>query len=210
MAQLCGCPLFHLKFPLLRQCRFCCRSVSSQQWRRRHRLNFCSAAKRRPEYVPNRIEKGSGYLRILDTTLRDGEQSPGASMTATQKLEIARHLRLLGVDVIDAGYPFASLGDMEAVKMIAQEVGSEMDMNGYVPVICALARCNKADIDAAWEAVRHARRPRILPFLSTSDIHLKHKLNKSREEAVAIAREMVAYARSLGCPDVEFGAEDAT
>ncbi|XP_057851321.2 2-isopropylmalate synthase B isoform X2 [Cryptomeria japonica] len=150
----------------------------------------------------------AGHVRILDTTLRDGEQSPGAAMTTNQKLQIARQLRLVGVDVIDAGYPFASPADMEAVKMIAREVGNVDD--GHVPVIAALARCNKADIDAAWEALRHARRPMIIPFISTSDIHLKHKLNMSRDQALRLASDMVAYARSLGCLQIEFAAEDAS
>nr|UMT69202.1 methylthioalkylmalate synthase-like 1 protein [Cephalotaxus hainanensis] len=204
-------PVFQLKLPSLEPVRgFGSSPINSSKQCGRERLMLCSAAKRRPEYVPNRIGE-PGYLRVFDTTLRDGEQSPGASMTPKQKLEIARQLRVLGVDVIEAGYPFASSGDMDAVKMIAQEVGNEVDEeDGYVPVICALARCNKADIDAAWEAVRHARRPRILPFLATSDIHLEHKLRKSRQQAVQIAREMVAYARSLGCPDVYFGTEDGT
>nr|UMT69203.1 methylthioalkylmalate synthase-like 2 protein [Cephalotaxus hainanensis] len=203
--------VFQLKLPSLEPIRGFGSSTISSKKCGRERLMLCSAAKRRPEYVPNTIGE-AGYLRILDTTLRDGEQSPGASMTPKQKLEIARQLRVLGVDVIEAGYPFASTGDLAAGKMPAQEVGNKVDdEDWYVPyLICAMARCNKADIDAAWEAVRHARRPRILPFLATSDIHLEHKLRKSRQQAVQIAREMVAYARSLGCPDVYFGTEDGT
>ncbi|KAL9237529.1 hypothetical protein vseg_012065 [Gypsophila vaccaria] len=168
----------------------------------------CCAQPGRPEYVPYRISDGS-YVRIFDTTLRDGEQSPGASMTPKQKLEIARQLARLGVDIIEAGFPAASNADLEAVKTIAMEVGNVVDDDGYVPVICGLSRCNKADIDAAWAAVKYAKRPRIHTFIATSEIHMKHKLNKSRDEVVEIARSMVKYARSLGCDDVEFSPEDA-
>ncbi|XP_021839739.1 2-isopropylmalate synthase A isoform X1 [Spinacia oleracea] len=170
----------------------------------------CSAASPggRPEYVPNKISDPN-YVRIFDTTLRDGEQSPGASMTPKQKLEIARHLARLGVDIIEAGFPAASNADLEAVKSIAIEVGNAVDEDGYVPVICGLSRCNKADIDAAWAAVKYAKRPRIHTFIATSEIHMEHKLNKTREEVVEIARKMVSYARSLGCDDVEFSPEDA-
>ncbi|KAK9138907.1 hypothetical protein Sjap_009501 [Stephania japonica] len=169
----------------------------------------CSAAPhRRPEYIPNRIPDPS-YVRIFDTTLRDGEQSPGATMTSKEKLDVARQLAKLGVDVIEAGFPASSKDDLEAVKMIAKEVGNTVDGDGHVPVICGLARCNRSDIDASWAAVKYAKRPRIHTFIATSDIHLNYKLKKSREEVVAIAREMVSYARSLGCDDVEFSPEDA-
>jgi len=130
-------------------------------------------------------------------------------MTSKEKLDVARQLARLGVDIIEAGFPIASPDDLEAVKNIAKEVGNHVDDDGYVPVICGLARCNKADIDASWEAVRHALRPRIHTFIATSDIHLKYKLKKSRDEVISIARDMVAYARSLGCNDVEFSPEDA-
>ncbi|XP_021751802.1 2-isopropylmalate synthase A-like [Chenopodium quinoa] len=162
----------------------------------------------RPDYIPGKISDPN-YVRIFDTTLRDGEQSPGASMTPKQKLEIARQLARLGVDIIEAGFPAASNADLEAVKTIALEVGNAVDEQGYVPVICGLSRCNKADIDAAWAAVKHAKRPRIHTFIATSEIHMEHKLNKTREEVVEIARNMVSYARSLGCEDVEFSPEDA-
>ncbi|XP_010672455.2 2-isopropylmalate synthase A isoform X1 [Beta vulgaris subsp. vulgaris] len=162
----------------------------------------------RPEYIPQRISDPN-YVRIFDTTLRDGEQSPGAAMTPKEKLEIARQLALLGVDIIEAGFPAASKSDLEAVKAIAVEVGNDVDEEGYVPVICGLSRCNKEDIDAAWEAVKYAKRPRIHTFIATSEIHMKYKLNKTREEVVDIARSMVSYARSLGCLDVEFSPEDA-
>ncbi|XP_074292013.1 2-isopropylmalate synthase A-like [Silene latifolia] len=162
----------------------------------------------RPEYHPSSISDPN-YIRIFDTTLRDGEQSPGASMTPNQKLDIARLLSRLRVDIIEAGFPAASNADLDAVKAIALEVGNAVDVDGYVPVICGLSRCNKADIDAAWEAVKCAKRPRIHTFIATSDIHLLHKLNKSRAEVIEIATSMVKYARSLGCDDVEFSPEDA-
>ncbi|XP_047330475.1 2-isopropylmalate synthase A-like [Impatiens glandulifera] len=172
----------------------------------------CSAASRsngsRPEYIPNKISDPN-YVRIFDTTLRDGEQSPGATMTSKEKLDIARQLAKLGVDIIEAGFPAASKDDLEAVKSIAKEVGNTIDENGYVPVICGLARCNKKDIDASWEAVKYAKRPRIHTFIATSEIHMKYKLKKTKEEVIEIARSMVSYARSLGCDDVEFSPEDA-
>ncbi|KAG0480441.1 hypothetical protein HPP92_011299 [Vanilla planifolia] len=172
----------------------------------------CCAVRRslssRPEYIPNRIPD-PGYVRIFDTTLRDGEQSPGATMTSEEKLAIARMLSRLGVDVIEAGFPASSPDDLEAVRSIAIEVGNSPADDGHVPVICALARCSKKDIDAAWEAVRCAQRPRVHTFIATSEIHMEHKLRKTKEEVVRMAREMVAYARSIGCPDIEFSPEDA-
>ena len=155
------------------------------------------------------------YVRIFDTTLRDGEQSPGATLTSDEKLEIARALARLGVDVIEAGFPAASPDDLEAVRRIAQEVGragsgqrsTQGDLN-QPPAICGLARANKNDIDAAWEAVKHADRPLIHTFLATSPIHMRYKLRMDPEEVVERVREMVAYARSL-CADVEFSPEDA-
>jgi 2-isopropylmalate synthase len=161
--------------------------------------------------VPNRIDDPN-YVRIFDTTLRDGEQSPGATMTSAEKLVVARQLARLGVDIIEAGFPASSPDDLDAVRSIAIEVGNPPTAGAgtaHVPVICGLSRCNRKDIDAAWEAVRHARRPRIHTFIATSEIHMQHKLRKTPEQVVAIAREMVAYARSLGCPDVEFSPEDA-
>lgn len=164
--------------------------------------------RRRPEYIPNRISDPN-YVRIFDTTLRDGEQSPGATLTSKEKLDIARQLAKLGVDIIEAGFPAASKDDFEAVKTIAKTVGNAVDDHGYVPVICGLSRCNKKDIETAWEAVKYAKRPRIHTFIATSDIHLKYKLKKSKEEVIEIARNMVRFARSLGCEDVEFSPEDA-
>jgi 2-isopropylmalate synthase len=157
----------------------------------------------------------ASYVRIFDTTLRDGEQSPGATLTSDEKLEIARALARLGVDVIEAGFPAASPDDLEAVRRIAQEVGSVeaglRPAQGELyrpPAICGLARANKNDIDAAWEAVKHADRPRIHTFLATSPIHMRYKLRMDPEEVVDRVREMVAYASTL-CSDVEFSPEDA-
>ena len=163
---------------------------------------------KRPPYIPDRIDDPL-YVRVFDTTLRDGEQSPGATMTSKEKLDIARQLAKLGVDIIEAGYPRASPDDLEAVRLIAKEVGNRVDDDGYVPVICGLARCNNGDIDAAWEGVRHALRPRVHTFLATSAIHMEYKLRKTPDEVVQIARDGVAYARSLGCEDIEFSPEDA-
>ncbi|KAM7487040.1 hypothetical protein LguiA_003049 [Lonicera macranthoides] len=173
------------------------------------RYSVSSSIRSRPEYIPHRIPDPH-YVRIFDTTLRDGEQSPGATMTAKEKLEIAKQLAKLGVDVIEAGFPASSAADLEAVKMIAREVGNARDLeDGHVPVICGLARCNAKDIEAAWEGVREAKKGRIHTFIATSEIHMKYKLKKSKDEVVEIARRTVAYARSLGCDDVEFSPEDA-
>lgn len=152
----------------------------------------------------------NSYVKIFDTTLRDGEQSPGATMTSVEKLEVARNLARLGVDIIEAGFPAASPDDLEAVRRIADEVGnpSEGEEQARVPIICGLARATKADIDQAWEAVKGAQRPRIHTFLATSEIHMRHKLNMTREQVVERVSEMVTYARSL-CEDVEFSPEDA-
>jgi 2-isopropylmalate synthase len=145
----------------------------------------------------------STHVRIFDTTLRDGEQSPGASLNSAEKLEIARHLAAMGVDIIEAGFPAASPDDLAAVRRIAEEVGKA---DG--PVICGLARAVKADIDKCWEAVQYAAKPRIHVFLSTSDIHLKYQFNLTREEALVRIREMVRYARSY-CADIEYSPMDA-
>ncbi len=140
-------------------------------------------------------------VRIFDTTLRDGEQSPGATMSTEEKLQVAEQLVRLNVDIIEAGFPAASPGDLAAVKEIARRT--------HGPAIAGLARANKSDIDAAWEAISCAERPVIHVFLASSEIHLKHKLHLDREEALQQVSAMVAYARNL-CPTVEFSAEDAT
>jgi 2-isopropylmalate synthase len=154
----------------------------------------------------------SNYVRVFDTTLRDGEQSPGATLTSAEKVEIARGLTRLGVDVIEAGFPAASPDDLEGVRRIAIEVGNtlegESELQRPIPIICGLARASKKDIDAAWEAVQHAAHPRIHTFLATSPIHMRYKLGMEPEEVVDSVREMVAYAKSY-CDDVEFSPEDA-
>ncbi len=150
-------------------------------------------------------------VRIFDTTLRDGEQSPGATLTSDEKLEVGRALARLGVDVIEAGFPAASPDDLEAVRRIATTIGSEETLgrpNPLPPIICGLSRANAKDIDRCWEAVRDARHPRIHTFIATSPIHREHKLRMSREQVLARATEMVAYASGF-CEDVEFSAEDA-
>lgn len=140
-------------------------------------------------------------IYIFDTTLRDGEQSPGISLSAREKLEIAEQLARLGVDVIEAGFPITSPGDFEAVRTIAEKIKGA--------TIAGLARAIDADIDRAWEAVKVAERPRIHTFLATSDIHMERKLKKSREEVLRMIECSVKRARSY-CPDVEFSPEDAT
>ena len=140
-------------------------------------------------------------IRIFDTTLRDGEQSPGATMTIEEKIQVAEQLVRLNVDIIEAGFPAASPGDLVAVKEIARRTRGV--------AIAGLARANTSDIDAAWEALREADRPFLHVFIATSEIHLKHKLNLYREEALRQVKSMVAYARNLA-PTVEFSAEDAT
>ena len=149
------------------------------------------------------MARDPGRVLIFDTTLRDGEQSPGASLNLEEKLAIAQQLSRLGVDIIEAGFPFASPGDFNAVQRIAASVGTA---DG--PVICGLARAAKGDIKACADAVAPAANRRIHTFIATSDIHLEHKLRKSRAEVLSIAGEMVAYARSL-VEDVEFSCEDA-
>jgi len=149
----------------------------------------------------------NNYVRIFDTTLRDGEQSPGATMTSAEKMEVARTLAKLGVDVMEAGFPAASPDDLEAVRRIAIEVGNPSD-GSRAPIICGLARAAKGDIDKAWQAVREAKYPRIHTFLATSEIHMQYKLKMDREQVLDRVVEMVTYARTL-CPDIEFSPEDA-
>jgi 2-isopropylmalate synthase len=140
-------------------------------------------------------------IKIFDTTLRDGEQSPGCTMNQQEKLRLADQLDRLGVDVIEAGFPIASDGDFESVKAIAIAVRR--------PIIAALARACQPDIERAWEALKHAAQPRIHIVLATSDIHLKYKLRITRDQCLLQARESVRFAKSL-CDDVEFSSEDAT
>lgn len=143
----------------------------------------------------------SKRIIIFDTTLRDGEQSPGINLNSFEKLEIAEQLARLGVDVIEAGFPISSPGDFEGVQNIARSVSGV--------TVCALARAIEKDITTAWDAIREAEHPRIHTFISTSDVHLKHQLRKSREEVLETAKRMVALAAGL-CDDVEFSAMDAT
>ena len=164
--------------------------------------------KRRPAYVPGHIDDPD-YVRIFDTTLRDGEQSPGATLTSQEKLEIAQMLAKLGVDIIEAGFPIASPDDFNAVKQIADTVGNQVFDDGYVPVICGLSRANERDIQVAWDAVKGAKRPRVHTFIATSPIHMETKLNKTPDQVVEIAVKAVAFTKSLGCNDIEFSPEDA-
>jgi 2-isopropylmalate synthase len=143
-------------------------------------------------------------VKIFDTTLRDGEQSPGCTMNTEEKLLVAKQLAKLGVDIIEAGFPIASEGDFEAVSKIAKSVGNLEDP----PIICGLARALKKDISTCYDAIKHAKFPRIHTFIATSDIHMEHKLKKTREQVLDITTEMVSHAKSL-CEDVEFSAEDA-
>lgn len=149
-------------------------------------------------------------VMVFDTTLRDGEQSPGATLNVEEKLEIARQLSRLGVDICEAGFPIASLGDFEAVRRIAEEVGPLTDgrQSGQPMTITGLARANREDIQRAYDAVKAAPCHRIHTFLATSDIHLKHKLKMDREQCVEQVITAVHFARSL-CDDVEFSPEDA-
>jgi len=142
---------------------------------------------------------------IFDTTLRDGEQAPGFSMNALEKLEMARQLARRNVDVIEAGFPISSDEDFEATRAVAKQVGSA----DTSPIICGLSRVALMDIDRCWEAVKYAKRPRIHTFVATSDIHLKYKLRKSRAEVLKAAVEAVKHARAY-CEDVEFSPEDAS
>jgi 2-isopropylmalate synthase len=141
---------------------------------------------------------------FFDTTLRDGEQSPGISLNRQEKLEIAHQLARLGVDVIEAGFPITSPGDFEAVQAIARA-----DLGGSNPVICGLARTSKQDIDAAWSAIKDAERPRIHTFIATSDIHIERKLQTTRDDVKGQVRAAVAQARGY-TEDVEFSPEDGS
>src|SRR4051794_35509853 len=147
---------------------------------------------------------------IFDTTLRDGEQSPGISLDQGEKLEIAEQLARLGVDVIEAGFPIASPGDFEAVQTIARAAGSgQMGAEGHRPVICGLSRTALKDIDRCWEAIERGGRPRIHIFIPTSEVHMRNKLRMPPEQVRAAAAEAVAHARRF-TEDVEFSPEDAS
>ena len=137
---------------------------------------------------------------IFDTTLRDGEQAPGCSMTLDEKLRVAAALRELRVDIIEAGFPAASPGDFESVQTIARTIEG--------PTVCGLARCNPKDIKRAWDALKDVPSPRIHVFVATSQIHREHKLQMAKEEIIRVAVDSVTLARSM-CEDVEFSPEDA-
>jgi 2-isopropylmalate synthase len=149
----------------------------------------------------NDARSEANRVKIFDTTLRDGEQSPGISLNKQEKLEIAQQLSRLGVDIIEAGFPITSPGDFESVQAIAREVEG--------PVICGLARTSAQDIEAAWSAVKDAGRPRIHTFLATSDVHIKYKLQTTREDVKGQVRAAVAQAREY-TDDVEFSPEDGS
>jgi 2-isopropylmalate synthase len=140
-------------------------------------------------------------IRIFDTTLRDGEQSPGGTLTLPEKLEVARQLEALGVDIIEAGFPVSSIGDFESVQAIASEVGGS--------TVCGLARCTAKDVERAGEAVRKAVKPRIHIFCATSKIHREHKLKKGKEDIIRISVEAIQQARQY-TSDIEFSPEDAS
>src|SRR5919198_2485011 len=150
--------------------------------------------------VPDPVSE-QNRVHIFDTTLRDGEQSPGISLNTQEKVEIAQQLARLGVDVIEAGFPITSPGDFEAVETIAHQVEG--------PVIAGLARTHQHDIDAAWNAIKDSERARIHTFISTSDIHIEHQLQTTREDVKGQARAAVALAKSY-TDDVEFSPMDAT
>mmetsp|Transcript_50483 Transcript_50483/g.68641 ORF Transcript_50483/g.68641 Transcript_50483/m.68641 type:complete len:642 (-) Transcript_50483:532-2457(-) len=210
LVALLSCTVFPLACALVSLSRHRLPSASS-------RTRFYSSAdsapagpvrKPRPEYIPGYISDPD-YVRIFDTTLRDGEQSPGATLTSSEKLDIARQLAKLGVDIIEAGFPIASPDDFDAVKQIADVVGNEVFEDGYVPVIAGLSRAAEKDIQRAWDAVKGAKRPRVHTFIATSKIHMETKLRKTPDEVVEIASKAVAFAKSLGCDDIEFSPEDA-
>jgi len=154
-----------------------------------------------PKTVASETRTDANRVIIFDTTMRDGEQSPGASMNLEEKIRIALLLEEMGVDVIEGGFPIASNGDFEAVREIARVVKSS--------AVCGLARAARADIDRAWEALQHAKRPRIHTFLSTSPLHMKYKLQMAPEQVHQAVIDSVSHARNL-CPDVEWSAEDGS
>src|SRR5262245_52315344 len=143
----------------------------------------------------------SDHVRIFDTTLRDGEQSPGCSMNLEEKLRVAKTLEDMGVDIIEAGFPIASNGDFEAVSEVARTVANS--------IVCGLARAGRKDIDRAWEALRHARRPRIHTFISTSPLHMKYKLQMEPADVHQAVIDSITHARNL-CDDVEWSPEDGS
>ncbi|KAF2597540.1 hypothetical protein F2Q68_00012421, partial [Brassica cretica] len=171
----------------------CCSSVSKNA--ETSGTDLKTIVERWPEYIPNKLPD-KNYVRVFDTTLRDGEQSPGAALTPPQKIEIARQLAKLRVDIMEVGFPVSSEEEFETIKTIAKTVGNEVDEEtGYIPVICVIARSKEKDIKAAWESVKYAKRPRILVFTSTSDIHMKYKLKMTREEVVEITKSSIRFLK---------------
>jgi 2-isopropylmalate synthase len=154
-----------------------------------------------PNSPPPGAPRAGNRVYIFDTTLRDGEQSPGASMNLDEKLKIASVLDEMGVDIIEAGFPIASNGDFAAVSEVARAIKNS--------IVCGLARAGRADIDRAWEALQHAARPRIHTFIATSPLHMKYKLQMEPEDVHKAVVASVSHARNL-CPDVEWSCEDAT
>ncbi|KAG2238399.1 hypothetical protein Bca52824_092371 [Brassica carinata] len=166
------------------------------------------SVERWPEYIPNKLPD-KNYVRVFDTTLRDGN-NPRCSTYATAEARDCPAAFQTTSRHHGSWFPASSEEEFETVKTIAKTVGNEVDEEtGYVPVICALARCNHRDIEAVWEAVKYAKRPTILIFISTSDIHMKYKLKKTKEEVIQMAVSSVRYAKSLGFNDIQFGCEDA-
>src|SRR5487761_1062311 len=163
--------------------------------------NRAMGATQSPKTVASAIRPDGNRVTIFDTTMRDGEQSPGASMNLEEKIKIALLLEEMGVDVIEGGFPIASNGDFDAVREIARIVTASS--------VCGLARAARADIDRAWEALHHAKRPRIHTFLSTSPLHMKYKLQMTPEQVHQAVIDSVSHARNL-CPDVEWSPEDGT
>ncbi|KAH0938822.1 hypothetical protein HID58_006283 [Brassica napus] len=179
-------PSLRLTFPHRTPTSFisCCSSVSEKA--ATSGIDLKPDVERWPKYIPNK-HPDKNYVRVLDTTLRDGEQSPGGALTPAQKLEIARKLAKLRVDVMDVGFPASSEEELEAVKTIAKTVGNEVDEEtGYVPVICVISRCKHKDIEAAWE----------LGGVET------------KEEVIEMAKSSIRFAKKLGFTDIQFGCED--
>uniref|UniRef100_A0A0D3AS52 Pyruvate carboxyltransferase domain-containing protein n=1 Tax=Brassica oleracea var. oleracea TaxID=109376 RepID=A0A0D3AS52_BRAOL len=258
-------PSLRLTFPQRTPTSFisCCSYVSEKA--ATSGIDLKPDVERWPKYIPNKLPD-KNYVRVLDTTLRDGEQSPGGALTPPQKLEIARKLAKLRVDVMDVGFPASSEEELEAVKTIAKTVGNEDDCDrvvrrrdsdanmfqgsfeypkresirglhlplgislglsmglkyprcrtaeeldeetGYVPVICVISRCKHKDIEAAWEALKYAKKPRIYIFICTSEIHMKYKLKKTKEEVIEMAKSSISFAKKIGFTDIQFGCEDA-
>ena len=175
-----------------------------------HRMTSSSSRSADADIIQKETPGGKDRLIIVDTTLRDGEQAPGIALKEAEKLQIARQLSMLGVDVCEAGFPITSNSEFETVKTIASEVGPLETGRAFgLMTIMGLCRADNNDIQRCYDAVKYAPRHRIHVFLATSDIHLKHKLHISREQCIAKAVEAVRFAASL-CSDVQFGCEDAT